>query len=139
MSDRPDGSPTAVDVVLRPEWAAKVGTDKNLTVQQGNVAPALMASGAYLCPAGKTLYVTQIAYYGAPIDLGVDGEKSHHVFAELLVIGVGWLFFEAHESGNSLPLNKPAVITAGMTLTYRVQNISGHNLNLGIVVNGYEV
>lgn len=137
MSDRPDGSPTAVDVVLRPEWAAFKGTFKNLSAEGTNKAFGESVTGEYLVPAGKTLYVNTLAfvigaYAVANADLNQIGQAE--ILDTLLARGA-----VGGNGGGVLVFPIPIVVAAGHTLYWMGTCKANHACNIGVIVKGYEV
>jgi hypothetical protein len=133
----PDYEGDKSGLYLKPEWAAKEGIDKNLVVQAINVAIGGNTDGTYVVPAGKTFYINGMSFYSfasAPAD------------AELNQIGRAILYVAAifaaaigGNGGGSLIFPKPIVIGTGVTVTYRVGNVSDHVVNHGMTLFGYEV
>jgi len=133
---RPDFSPTAADVVLRPEWAAEESTDKDLYASQV-LTPATSVSVTYVVPAGKKLFITQISISLFAAVVAVDGESNQIVRGYVTVDG-DYKVDIGGNGGAGLSLSKPAIATAGQTLVGTVENWSNHNTYGSISINGYE-
>ncbi len=136
---RPDYTPTAADVVSRPEWAAKEGTDKAFSLPAADVAADGQTTGSYLVPAGKTLYISQLCVFGyatavANRDLNQNVGGS---LWELLPYLIHWT--QAGFGGCAFAFPQPIPITAGRTITFSVYNLSNHNQTIGMTVRGYEL
>lgn len=138
MTDRPDYSPTAVDVVLRPEWAAREGTDKSFSASGINLAFGEFADLSYVVPAGKTLVITTIT---ARVDatLAADGDSEQH--AEVLLRDVTaatqWIN-PGVNGGFGLSLNRPIRVPAGHTYKQTIYSRANHNVTLRMDTFGYE-
>ncbi len=138
-TDRPDGSPTAVDVVLRPEWSAVNATDKNFLGTAANVATGLIATAAYTVPAGKTLYVTLLGFsIFATLAADRDLNQIGWVAANDNTLGVTNVAMGGN-GGGCVPLNKPLKYAAGTSLEFRARNLSNHNCELLVFAAGYEL
>ena len=135
--DRPDYSPTAVDVVLRPEWAAKEGTDKDIRGSAGSTAFAGALDIDYTVPAGKTVYITSISVAAAAIALA-DAGKHQTVRGSLLIAGSEH-FELGGDGGQALAVSKPIVALAGELIRLRVFQYAEHASALFGAWNGYEV
>ncbi len=136
---RPDFSPTAVDVVLRPEWAAKEGTDKNF-VASGNMAGEGQAVPlSYTVPDGKILYITQYTFVIYAL-LPADSELNQ--FGSLNMLNGTTYVYLALDGGNGggrFVFSKPAVFLAGEELSTVLSNRTNHGCYGAFTVQGYEV
>lgn len=130
---RPDFSPTAVDVVLRAEWAAQEQTDKDL---YGSVTDLAVGDAEavifYLVPTGKTLFVT---HFGG----AVLGEAANIVgYLMDWYAGVIKAVFGGSQGALGM-LNKPVRFIAGKGVTLFIihygtaaRTVTGH-------IGGYEL
>lgn len=138
-SGRPDFSPTAVDVVLRPEWAAVESKDKQFYATAVNVASAGNVVLNYVVPVGKTLYITEYSFSISATNPAVDGEKNQ--MGEGLIFNTTTATTLIKIGGNGgfgFTLPKPLAIS-GETVTFIAYNASAHNVDLGVTALGYEV
>ncbi len=139
MSDRPDGSPTAVDVVLRPEWAAVQATDKSLYVSGVNVTWGNSISVSYNPAAGKTFYVTQIAWL-ARAEAQADGDLNQ--FSTVNIIdGTNYYFQQGGNGGGGSPFPKPITLPhlASGAYSFVCACLANHAQTLALSVGGYEI
>ncbi len=135
--DRPDGSPTAVDVVLRPEWAAIEATDLNLSGLDFNLPFNGFATFSYLVPAGKRLYVTHLS---SSCLANAAGSGDLNQFCQTqLWIGVAQEVTIGSNGGGLWPLSKPLVLTAGQTLIVYAISFANHAVDVVGGALGYEV
>ena len=136
---RPDFSSTAVDVVLRPEWAAKEGTDKKFRIYGSNKTYGLGAELEYGIPSGKTLYITGLSF-----SIYASGAAD----ADLNQIGRCYLYISplttpkvviGGNGGGIGLLNTPLVFKAGETLVLGVTSWANHACEIFTSAWGYEV
>ena len=135
---RPDFSPTAVDVVLRPEWAAKEGTDKEFSAEGINVAAYGLVEVEYTIPAGKTLVITNVSFY-AGVNAGANSELNQFCrirVKEVVTNTTRWV--QGGNGGGQVSLNKPLVFDAGEAINCAIRNMSNHVVECGIFAAGYE-
>jgi hypothetical protein len=138
---RPDGSPTAVDVVLRPEWAAVEGIDK--TFGGGNLNG--MTYGAnpvevdYTVPTGKTLYITDVDW-----NLFADAAAN----ADANQIGVLYVSDSTTSAvfttlggngGAGRSYSRPIIIPAGHVFHLKLWAWTNHPCGGNVNARGYEV
>lgn len=136
---RPDFSPTAVDVVLRPEWAAKEGTDKTLVLTGGLAGYGTDINLSYAVPAGKTLYITEAGFlFNA--QAAADGELNQmgHMLGGDLTTGI-YPIIVGGNGGGSIALAKPITIPGGHTFYMLVASRANHACYGAVVMAGYEV
>ena len=135
---RPDFSPTAVDVILRPEWAAVEATDKNLGAFGSSLAWEAGISVNYAVPAGKTLYITQLSghsYAQAAADADLN---------QMMGIGITYggppvtLWYAGGNGGSGMAFPKPLVLSAGETMHLFGVSFANHEVSMDIVACGYE-
>ncbi len=137
--DRPDGSPTAVDVVLRPQWAAKEGTDLNFH-GIGLIQPfGGFASHNYTPGPGKTGYLTDIGGSGYGSAAG-DRELNQIIIVAVNDTSVATtLALAGGNGGVFMSPAKPIVCPSGPIIVIQIINYSAHNMNLEVYAAGYEV
>jgi len=136
---RPDYSPTAVDVVLRPEWAAKQGTDKSFYTYKTDAAAMTGVASTYTVPAGKTLYLVSVSVLSNAYD-SADAEKNQMVEADLVeLVGATCLWQQGGNGGMHAAFPTPIVLSAGQQLSMTVSNFSNHVSSISITVLGYEI
>ncbi len=139
MSDRPDGSPTAVDVLLRPEWAAVEATDKTFVATGDNKAFGESISVSYVVPAGKTLYIVQ-ASFALYANLAADADKQHTGWLVVWDSTAVDIFAQlGGNAGGQATFPKPVVVPAGDTFQVVLTNKSNHACDLEISATGYEL
>jgi hypothetical protein len=132
MSDKPDGQGLTVDIVLRPEWAAKESTDKQLWGMSGIAASATFTEAlAYTVPAGKTFYITDVGF-------GCIGGVVAEVRGNLCIDDAVKTIFGGVQAC-SVQLSKPFVVDAGEEVEVKGLHISLDNINLAAHILGYEV
>lgn len=137
---RTDFSPTAVDVVLRPEWAAKEGHDKVLAGSSVDVARGgpVVAQISYIVPTGRTLYIHAFSFFSYA-NLDADGDLNQICSSFIMNFSVGAFFsYIGGNGGGGISLAKPAVIPAGQRFAAKVTNRANHNCDMGITAWGYE-
>ena len=119
MKDLPDWFTTGAGIYLAPDWAAKIGGDKDLT---GSVASAV--SGVeytvitYVVPSGQALF---IYHFGATTYPVAGNVWAYVADATLLVVKA----ITGGAQGCMGVLNKPIYIPGGHTLWLRAGQISG--------------
>mgnify|MGYP001574539190 CR=1 FL=1 len=132
---RPDFSPTAVDVILRPEWAAQEGTDKQFLAEDVKTYRQLVET-IYTVPAGRKLIITDLigrafATAAANADLNQIMEITCFTDTTELVIVGG-------NGGLAVTLSKPLVILAGALFSLRTYCNANHEMNVAALASGYE-
>ncbi len=137
MSDRPDGSPTAVDVVLRPEWAAEIGTDKDLYAVGAGLPPGTPWGVAYTPPAGTDYIITDLS--GGLIADAVADADLNQICLVYIQVGAAVPVVAGGNGGAVVPLRKPITVPAGVVVTIFVLNASGHICTGYVTAHGYEV
>ena len=137
MSDRPDGSPTSVDVILRADWAPQIGTDKDLTAPAFSVGFGGFADLTYVPPADKMLLITDVV--GSMVaDAVADAEKSNMMEVVIVVAG-GDSIRIGGNGGAAMPWRKPIVVPPSTAVDVIVYNMSGHTCSGRVTAHGYEV
>jgi len=134
----PDYSGMKVDVVSRPEWAAKEATDKNFLGTATTQARLGSATVIYAVTSDEALYITQLAcaiYATAAADADLNQMGSMRVYDA--TDGVA-LFVQGVNGGAGIPFNKSLVIPTGHTVWIQAYNLSNHNCELVISAGGYE-
>ncbi len=136
MSDRPDGSPTAVDVKSAAAWAAIESNDKVF------VASGVQASGgieivAYVVPAGKVVYVEWASLQSEADNLAASGDLNQMVSGLVFAGAATGIRFGGNGGGFAL-LARPIKAIAGETITGWCQNVSAHQCRVSLVIGGYE-
>jgi len=135
----PDYEGDKSGLYLKPEWAAKEGTDKNFFVARLNVAYLGFASATYTVPAKKTLYVCGLTFSVIAV-AAVDADKNQ--------VGTGYLRNDTDgivlldlggNAGNWVTFPKPIVVAAGKDFLYAVYNFANHRCHIAISVWGYEI
>ncbi len=136
---RPDFSPTAVDVVLRPEWAAKEGTDKTFGCQELNADFEDHADVVYDVPAGKTLYINQSSFQGSA-DAAADADNNQiiHVFLQD-VTAMEYPVNTGANGGGQVTFPKPIVFPAGHRFAMRITARANHTIRITATATGYEL
>ena len=131
MSDLPDYYAGGADIVLRPEWAAVEGTDKNITAETGAIAPNVNTTVlTYTVTTGKTLYVqTSLASLN-----GLAGNVVAYLHDNSVRV-CSW----GGAQGPSAHFAKPQVFESGHVLTIVVAHYAATDGKLDATVIGYEV
>lgn len=139
LAEKIDILTQSVGVYLQPEWAAKEGTDKNLSVRSSTIASHTGIVVNYGVPAGKTLYITQITFYCWGSD-AADKEKDQMCWTYIYDNdGLAYRWFMGGNGGGGISLSKPMVFDTGNNINIGIINESGHNVDLGVLACGYEV
>ena len=139
MSDRPDFSPTAVDVVLRPEWQTVLGVDKSFRAVGAVASPPGFVYLDYTVPAGKTLYITDVGFSAITsvlADADLNTNCSVMLYDNTLVevddeVGGNY--------GGGKSYSVPHVFAAGTQFELRAYNKSGHAMTVSATARGYEL
>ena len=121
-----------VGVYAQPEWAAKIGVDKNFLVLGAAMTWHEIAEETYLVPAGKTLYINGISFR---ITVNTNTDYDHFLYGEVrlgleagaILGGIGGI------GGNGITFPKPQVLSAGETMLLEVIN----NTSLTVSIEGY--
>ena len=139
MTDRPDWSPTAVDVVLRPEWATLEAVDKNLTAQNLAAAYNESADVVYVVPAGKTLIITQVSFACvAAAAANGDLPQIGGIILRDDTDGVN-RFVRGGNGGGGYVMSKPEAFVAGHTCKATVKSFANHACIIYVQAAGYEI
>lgn len=139
MSDKPDGQGLTVDLMLRPEWAAAIGIDKNLLASAVNVAAGIAINLAYAVPAGKTLYLQSFSFSEWAM-LVADSELNQIVSGDIWNITTSTgICYVGGNGGAAITFPKPLAFSAGTVVKLFARNGSGHGVELTMTAQGYEV
>ena len=122
---------------LMPEWAAREGLDKNITVISGSLGFLDTAETEYIVPIAKTLYIVGMSF-GSRADAEADADKNQMALVDL-TIDTQYLSFLGGNGGNGEPFNKPMVFAGETTLKLRVWGYANHNIHVWASCWGYEV
>jgi len=137
--DLPDYSPTAVNVILRPGWAAQIGEDKDFYVTGMNVGSGASVSVAYNVPAGKTLVITD-AYVRGQANLAADRDKYQNVGLYIRNETDALVLLDTGGSGGCyVQLVKPLIVEELKQVKFYGVNNSGHGTNMAVSAFGFEV
>ncbi len=139
MSDKPDGQGLTVDLMLRPEWAARVGTDKSFRGVNASADFAEFGVDTYNVPVGKTLYITQVSFMSRA-ELAASGELNQIVSADIYDNTLlAFLWRQGGNGGGGQVLSKPIVVSGGTSVNFEVYNHANHSCFIEIFVAGYEI
>ncbi len=137
--DRPDGSPTAVDVVLRPEWAAVEKIDKNIYFVSGIINVGAFDFSTYVVTAGKTLYICGLSW-GLNACVASDRDLNQMGMVQLRDNTTGVTFtILGGNGGHGIVYSKPHTIPSAHSLRWYIVNASNHTCWGEIAIWGYEV
>jgi len=129
----------AQDVLLRGDFAAVVGVDKNFEAFNGNVGVGGTASLSYTVTAGKTLYITQVAFVcEAAVDANKDLPSAGGLSLKNDTLGI-FHFRMGGVGGGGMGLAKPVVFTTGQTMIIYTHNWSDHACACYGYALGYEL
>jgi len=122
-----------VGVYLQPEWAAKIGVDKNLYGESLTASSGTTYSlVTYTVTAGKTLYISHFGAlvdgYNAPISVWIASPN----LSTFLAVSGGLV-------GVFAALNKPLIIAAGVTVYLRATHYASGAAPLRGHIGGYEI
>ena len=127
---------------LKPEWAAFEAID--MTFEGATPVPVswgVSLTVSYTVPSGKTLYITDVSWWGKA-DAAADGDNNQ--IASLWILDVldptqtNW-FRSAGNGGGAASFSKPIVIPAGHRLDFVVKNEANHVCNIAVAGCGYEL
>ena len=127
-----------VGVLLQPEWAVKEGVDKNFSYYGVDKATADYATGSYLVPVGKTLFLNSLQTYCNAFN-AADRDKPQHFLAEAYTDSGNFKVQFGGDGGKVLDLTRTLRIDAGDIVNFYIYNRSNHNCNIGIGAQGYEI
>ncbi len=137
MADRPDGSPTAVDVVLRPEWAAVQAVDKNFYSGGGGLVWGDFLEIPFIVPAGKTLYITHFSV-SARADGIADADKNQICVAYIRNVTLALILYTlGGNGGGSANLTKAIRINSGEQVIFHGTNYAAHDSTVYLSAGGY--
>ncbi len=137
MSDKPDGQGLTVDLMLRPEWSAVEGIDKDMNASDATLAFGETAGITYVVPVGKRLYITDLS--GALYAAAAANADLNQICAVWLSVGLTLKGVNGGNGGASLSPKKPWVATAGQTVTAFLYSFANHSCSGTITLSGYEV
>ena len=121
------------------DWAALFGVDKTFRATGVGQVYAGTATGNYVVPAGKTLYIVQ-----ASVEIHADAAAN----AELNQMTSFWAgdatagsypLFAGGNGGVVVPLVEPLIIPAGHIFLYHADVWANHACTLNLTISGYEV
>jgi hypothetical protein len=133
----PDYSGMKVDVVLRPEWAAKNGETKTFGSFQADVAFGAGVSVAYIPPAGKTFYLLLAVASSVAVN-AADADKDQIIRTEMTFGAVDPIYVGGH-GGVVVPFHPPQTAVVGAGVVLGATNYANHNCHISIFGLGYEV
>ncbi len=135
----PDYTGMKVDVVLRPEWAAKEGTDKTFHAVEADVAFNIETSAVYIVPAGKKLYIIDFAFIIVAFN-AADGDLPQIGYMDINDVTSGVTFLTlGGNGGGGMSLAVPIVIPGGHAVAFAVTNFAFHNVLQSLSAHGYEI
>jgi hypothetical protein len=139
VSDRPDGSPTAIDVVLSSVWAAKEAKEKVLIGLKAGAVFGEYSTVSYTVPAGKTLYIPTVT--GAAVaSVAANADLPQHCVSEVRAPVIGTVqIYSGSDGGGPVPLDTPIVVDAGELVVGYLTNYANHAMDLIQVLRGYEL
>jgi len=136
-SDYPDYQGEKSKLFTTADWAAVEATDQNFTAIGVNLGFAFGALVAYVVPAGRTLYITQVGFV-SHATVAADGDNNQIAFASILDLTTGIpLFRQGGNGGGAVALNKPLVIPGGNTVNIYVTTYANHNVDIIVHAGGY--
>ena len=121
------------------EWAALEATDKNFSASGEDVAFGLDAGLVYTVPAGKKLYITQIA---CSLSAYLEADGDNNQICRLYLWNETDDEYTAIIGGNGgamMVFNKPIVFEAGIIVWIFVTQKANHNCDVWLFGSGYEV
>ena len=129
----------SMGVYLQPEWAALQAVDKNFTGLIADVDFGETVYIEYRVPAGKTLYITDVAAACAAHN-AVDGDLPQHFWAYLANVSTtGFLTRLGGNGGMAIVYNKPKVFLAGESMRFCAGSAAKHAVRLYSSCGGYEI
>lgn len=138
MADYPDFEGQKVGIYLIPDWAARLGEDKNIVATDTDKARGEYVVGSYSVPNGSTLYITQV-FFTCFATNAVDSDKLQMASFNLFIALTGQQPTFGGNGGGHATLPKPRVIAGGSTVNVRCTNRANHNCDLEVGFMGYEV
>ncbi len=137
--DRPDGSPTAVDVVQSPTWADIEGRDRSLLMNQALVNYNDAFDLLYMVPAGKTFYLTDYSAFLWASAAG-NAELNQMCAVEIVDATTGVTIVSSGGNGGVVgTLKREVTIPGGDVLMGTLYNGSNHGCRASLCMLGYEV
>ncbi|GAH49069.1 unnamed protein product [marine sediment metagenome] len=135
----PDFEGDKSSIYSEASWAAKEANDKNFISWLANQATFGNTDIAYVVPAGKTLYITQISFMCHAF-LAANCDLNQFCWAFIQEsIGGAFKYYQGGNGGGGQTFTKPLVFIAGQALLGRIQNATNHNATIAISIGGYEL
>jgi hypothetical protein len=126
-------------VYLVPEWSALKAADKDFFSYAGDMPHGDGPLISYTVPAGKTLYIMQIAWFSCASTIG-DYELNQMCSSLIYNATTGTYYMKiGGNAGGSFVLGKPIVVPGGEEIQIYCTNESGHTTDAYITAQGYEV
>ena len=134
----PDYEGDKSGLYLKPEWAAKEGTDKNFTYSRGQTPWGGFAQNDYAVPAGKTLYICGMSFYNRSF-LAANGDLNQIGVSTIYdVTDLNTLAVLGGNGGGSISFPKPIPIPGGHTVRVYQYNWANHDTAGEVSLWGYE-
>jgi len=136
----PDFEGDKSGLYLKPEWAAKEGTDKSFYANRiaatfGQAPPAAF----YLVPVGKTLYLNGLSF-GVRANLVADADNNQMGSAYIIDTTTGDIYgYVGGNGGGCVVFPKPIVIPGGDVVAYPVVCQANHACDIDVTCWGYEI
>jgi len=121
-----------VGIFLQPEWAAKEGTDKDLSGSSAADLGTAYMIITYTVPAGKTLFISHFGAHTRITSGNVIAKIWNHTTMIVKAITGG-------AQGCSMPLNKPIVIPGGEIAALVVEQMAADTQVVTGHIGGYEI
>lgn len=138
-SDYPDYEGGKSKLFTAADWAALEATDVNFAVTGNNIAFNTTVQTVYVVPAGRTLYISHVAFQ-IYADLIASGDLNQMGRVALSDTTAGVVPVSAGgNGGGSMALVKPMVIPAGHTFSLSVTSHANHNVDVDGTCSGYQV
>jgi len=129
----------SVGIYNMPEWAAKENTDKDFHTRQADQTSGNTIYVSYTPPGDKTLYIT---HFSASQMKTALGESANNEFTEGWIVDITATKYYAALGGNGgfgADFTKPIVIPGNHEVQFSQRNRAGHNADMRVSANGYEV
>ena len=129
----------SVGIYSQPEWAAKIGTDKNFKATAANIGFGSSGIGTYTVPTGKTLYLCGLSFaIRAYAEANGDLNQIGRAILENLTDAIS-LAELGGNGGNGVVFSKPIPVATGKQIRYGVVVYANHTCNIYVTAWGYEV
>lgn len=125
-------------IYLQPEWASLQQLDMNFNYPGVNVATGGNANGAYVVPAGRTLFITSIQAYIYGFAAG-DRNSNQFFVGEAYTDSGSFTVQFGGNGGAILDFTKSLRVDALDTVNFYIRNYANHNVNMGISIQGYQI